>query len=84
MVPNTTHGKVFPRINSRMLVITNKPPPRKTIVPLFVLCQFWEYRGCPALASYVNAMPFPPAPLQPIKQHESGVVVMTNPPNALG
>ncbi len=33
--------------------------------------------------SYVNAIPFPVAPLQAIKQHERGVVVMTKPPSAL-
>lgn len=34
MVPNTTQGKVFPRMNSRMLVMSNKSPPRKMIGPL--------------------------------------------------
>lgn len=33
--------------------------------------------------SYMNASPFPPDPCQAIRQHESGVVVITNPPNAL-
>ena len=33
--------------------------------------------------SYVKAIPFPLAPLQAIRQQESGVVVMTNPPSAL-
>lgn len=31
----------------------------------------------------MKASPFPPAPLQAIRAHESGVVVITNPPNAL-
>lgn len=31
----------------------------------------------------MKATPFPLAPLQAIKQHERGVVVMTKPPRAL-
>jgi hypothetical protein len=34
IVPKTTHGKVLPRINSRILVRTSSPPPRKIIGPL--------------------------------------------------
>jgi hypothetical protein len=37
MVPKTTQGKVFPRINSRMLVMSSRSPPRKIIGPLFTL-----------------------------------------------
>lgn len=33
--------------------------------------------------TYMNATPFPLAPRQAIKQHEMGVVVITNPPSAL-
>lgn len=35
------------------------------------------------LFPYVYVIPFPLAPLQPIKQHERGVVVITKPPRAL-
>jgi hypothetical protein len=34
IVPKTTHGKVLPRINSRILVKTSSPPPRKIIGPV--------------------------------------------------
>lgn len=34
IVPNTTQGKVLPRMNSRILVKTSSPPPRKIIGPL--------------------------------------------------
>jgi len=65
IVPNTTQGKVFPMMNSRILVMSNKRPPRKTIGPM-------------------KATPFPLAPLQAIRQHERGVVVITKPPSANG
>lgn len=42
-----------------------------------------EKRSTRSLVSYVKAIPFPLAPLQAIRQQESGVVVMTNPPSAL-
>ena len=35
IVPNTTQGNVFPIMNSRTLVMSNKRPPRKMIGPLF-------------------------------------------------
>lgn len=65
MVPNTTHGNVLPKMNSRILVMSSRSPPRKTMGPM-------------------KASPFPPDPLQAIRQHERGVVVITNPPNASG
>jgi hypothetical protein len=34
IVPKTTQGKVLPRINSRILVRTRSPPPRKIIGPV--------------------------------------------------
>lgn len=79
-MPNTTQGNVFPMMNSRILVISNNRPPRKMIGPLFssldgALSIHWF--------SHMKATPFPLAPLQPIKQHETGVVVMTKPPSAL-
>ena len=81
IVPNTTQGNVFPSTNSRILVISNKRPPRNTIGPLVssTINQSVIFRSL----SYMSATPFPLAPLQAIKQHESGVVVITNPPNAL-
>jgi hypothetical protein len=35
------------------------------------------------VSTYTKAIPFPLAPLQAIRQHESGVVVITKPPKAL-
>lgn len=62
--------------------MSNKRPPRKTIGPL---CRSSDGQSVMqwVSTSYTNAMPFPLAPLQAIKQHEMGVVVMTNPPSAL-
>lgn len=40
MVPNTTHGNVFPNMNSRMLVMSSKSPPKNTIGPLFASIGF--------------------------------------------
>ena len=80
-MPNTTQGKVFPMMNSRILVISNKRPPRKTIGPLFDSLD--EDFLSIFSSSHMKATPFPLAPLQAIKQHERGVVVMTKPPNAL-
>lgn len=81
IVPNTTQGNVFPIMNSRILVMSNKRPPRKMIGPLFS-----SLDGAPSpsiLMSHMKATPFPLAPLQAIKQHARGVVVITKPPSAL-
>jgi hypothetical protein len=80
-VPNTTQGKVFPIMNSRILVMSNKSPPRKMIGPLLTILD--EAVLSIDLISHIKAIPFPLAPLHAIKQHERGVVVMTKPPSAL-
>lgn len=43
IVPNTTHGKVFPKTNSRMLVMSSKSPPRNTMGPLFCQLDILSY-----------------------------------------
>lgn len=80
IVPKTTHGNVFPIMNSRILVISSKRPPRKMMGPLD-----WLFKCLTVIfgKSYMKATPFPLAPLHAIKQHDRGVVVMTNPPSAL-
>lgn len=62
--------------------MSSRSPPRKTIGPLDYALDGGLNPQCEAI-SHMKAIPFPLAPLQAIKQHESGVVVMTNPPSAL-
>lgn len=81
IVPNTTQGKVFPMMNSRILVMSNKRPPRKMIGPLLSSLDEAPWPTC--WMSHMKATPFPLAPLQAIRQHERGVVVITKPPSAL-
>lgn len=64
-LPKTMKGKVFPRINSRMLPSIMSIPPKKKYVA-------------------VPAAPPPPAPLQPIKAHDSGVKQSRKPITEMG
>jgi hypothetical protein len=83
IVPKTTQGKVLPRINSRILVRTRSPPPRKIIGPLDKHISIVSCNLRTLIDTYVNAIPAPVAPLHPIRQQDNGVVVITNPPRAL-
>jgi hypothetical protein len=83
IVPKTTQGKVLPRINSRILVRTRSPPPRKIIGPLDKHISIVSCNLGALIDTYVKAIPAPVAPLHPIRQQDNGVVVITNPPRAL-
>jgi hypothetical protein len=46
IVPKTTQGKVFPRMNSRILVMSRRRPPRKTMGPLLSFNKLGSNRQC--------------------------------------